>query len=90
MKLDIPNFDPTERAGKLKAIAALLALVTLPPAGLWVAGNYRHDRDVEWCSAGSIDNPQKIIVDKSCVARREAKRWGPFLAFGPSGRHSTD
>jgi len=89
VKLAIPNFDPNERAGRLKAIAALLAVVTLPPAGLWAAGHYRYDMDRRWCSYGSVADPQKLILDESCVDQRQDGRWGPFLAFGTSTRGKT-
>jgi hypothetical protein len=86
VKLAIPNFDPAERAGRLKAIAALLAVVSLPPAGLWVAGQYRYEQDRRWCQSGSVANPKELILDESCVAQRQDGRWGPFLAFGTSTR----
>ena len=89
MKLAIPNFDSNERAGRLRAIAALLAIVTLPPAGLWVAGQYRYGMDRRWCSYGSTADPQKLIVSESCVEQRRDGRWGPFLAFGTSTRGKT-
>jgi hypothetical protein len=84
VKLLIPNFDPDERAGQIRVLAFVIALFMVPPAGLWAVGNDRHDRDKEWCSTGRADR------DAACIARREARRWGPFLAFGPSANRSSE
>lgn len=89
MKLAIPNFDPDERLGRLKAIAVLLSVVSLPLAGVWAAGQHRYELDRQWCSSGSPTDPGELILDQSCIDQRQDGRWGPFLAFGTSTRGRT-
>jgi hypothetical protein len=40
--------------------------------------------------ASTSPRSSKRYVDSSCVTRREARRWGPFLVFGDMPRDRED
>lgn len=90
------------------AAAALGAILALPTGALWAAGEYRHRRDIHFCTFGGVEitpggrtfgtapppppppslgtplptGTSERFVDRTCIAEREARRWGPFLVFG--------
>jgi hypothetical protein len=90
MRPTVPNLHVRTPGATVRGVLAALFVLVAPPGALWTAGNYRHHQDIVWCSHGLVDNPHKLVVDDSCVARRESRRWGPFLAFGPSANRSQD
>jgi len=68
-------------------LVAGLCVVFIPLGGLVFVGAVRHSNDVTWCGQGHDARTQ------ACFERREARRWGPFLAFGSSAdrsRHGGD
>ena len=97
---------------RLTAVVVFAAVAAVPTGALWVAGEFRHRRDVGLCTFGRADSasttfgtappppprgyrpawatPAERYVDRSCIARREARRWGPFLVLGDMPRDRDD
>ncbi len=93
---------------RLTVAVALAAVAAVPTGALWAAGEFRHRRDVGFCTFGGAlpatttfgtappppppgytpawATPTQRVVYRSCIARREARRWGPFLVFGDMPR----